>query len=283
MIDRMPRPLVVSLALTGMVPRRADSASVPLTPDEIADDAARGVAAGARVLHVHAREPNGDPSPRAEVFADIVRRIRRPVPEAIVCVTTSGRIHNTFDARGAALTLEGDLKPEMASLTLGSMNFPAQASVNSPQMIEQLALAMRERGIVPELEVFDMGMLDYAHYLIGRGILRPPFVFNLILGSLGTLAATPLNLALMVERLPAGAVWSAAGIGRFQFRMNALAVVSGGHVRTGLEDSLYMDEEKADPATNERLVKRVAGVALAAGRPIASFDEARALLGLTRS
>jgi len=279
----MPDPLVISLALTGMVPRRADNANVPLTPEEIAADAARGVAAGARVLHVHAREPNEDPSPRAEVFADVMRRVRQAAPEALVCATTSGRTHNTFEARSAALTLQGELKPDLASLTLGSMNFPKQASVNSPQMIEQLAVAMRDRGILPELEVFDMGMLDYAHYLIGKGILRPPFVFNLILGSLGTLAATPLNLALMVERLPANAFWSAAGIGRFQFRMNALGILSGGHARTGLEDNLYMDADKSDPATNERLVKRIAGLALAAGRPLASFEEARALLGLTRS
>lgn len=274
-------PLVIGLALTGMVPRRADSPHVPLTPGEIAADAARGAAAGARVFHVHAREANEDPSPRADVFSDIAARLKEAVPEAIVCVTTSGRTHNTFEARRAALTLEGSLKPELASLTLGSMNFPKQASVNSPQMIEQLAGEMLERGIVPELEVFDTGMLDYARVLIGRGVLKPPFVFNLILGSLGTLAATPLNLALLVERLPQGAFWSAAGIGRFQFPMNALGVLAGGHVRTGLEDNLYMDAGKSDPATNERLVARVANLARAAERPLATFAEARALMGLT--
>lgn len=273
-------PLVIGLALTGMVPRRADSPHVPLTPEEIAADAARSAAAGGRVFHVHAREANEDPSPRAEVFADIVARLKKAVPEAIVCVTTSGRTHNTLEARRAALTLQGDLKPELASLTLGSMNFPKQASVNSPQMIEQLAGEMRERGIVPELEVFDTGMLDYARVLIDRGVLKPPFVFNLILGSLGTLAATPLNLALLVERLPRSAFWSAAGIGRFQFPMNALGVLTGGHVRTGLEDNLFMDAAKSDPATNERLVTRLANLARAAERPLATFAEARAAMGL---
>ena len=215
------------------------------------------------------------------MFADIVGRVKAAVPEAIVCVTTSGRTHNTFEARRAALTLEGGLKPELASLTLGSMNFPKQPSVNSPQMIEQLAGEMQGRGIIPELEVFDTGMLDYARVLIGRGVLRPPFVFNLILGSLGTLAATPLNLALLVERLPQGAFWSTAGIGRFQFPMNALGVLTGGHVRTGLEDNLYMDAGKTDPATNERLVARIANLARAAERPLATFAEARAAMGLT--
>ena len=160
------------------------------------------------------------------------------------------------------------------------MNFPKQASVNEPEMIRRLASAMQARGIVPELEIFDMGMLDYAHYLIGKGILQPPFTFNLLLGSLGTLAATPLNLALLVERLPAGAFWSAAGIGRFQFEMNALGSVFGGHVRTGLEDNLYLDPLKRELATNELLVQRLARLAEAAGRSLAAPEEARALIGL---
>lgn len=277
----MTTPLVINLALTGMVPRRADNAFVPLTPDEIAADAVRCVAAGARILHVHAREPNQEPSARPELFAEVMRRLRQAAPQAVVCLTTSGRTHTSFEARSAALTLPEDLRPELASLTLGSLNFPKQASVNPPEMIHRLAEAMQARGIVPELEVFDLGMLDYAHYLIGRGVLKPPFVFNLLLGSLGTLAATPLNLALLVERLPPGAFWSAAGIGRFQFGMNALGVVMGGHVRTGLEDNLFMDAEKRDPASNERLVRRVAALAQAAERPLATFDQARALLGLS--
>jgi uncharacterized protein (DUF849 family) len=147
-------------------------------------------------------------------------------------------------------------------------------------MIVRLAGRMAERGIVPELEIFDFGMLDYAHYLIGRGILKPPFVFNLLLGSLGTLAATPLNLALLVDRLPAGSFWCAAGIGRFQFPMNALAVAMGGNVRTGIEDNLFMDAAKADPASNERLVQRIVRYAEALGRQVATPDQTRSMLGL---
>jgi uncharacterized protein (DUF849 family) len=264
-----------------MVPRRADNPSVPMTPAEIAADVDRCFQAGARVFHVHCRDANEEPAADRAMYADIMRRIRRGTPQAIVCVTTSGRLHRTFDARSEALQLEGELKPELASLTLGSMNFPRQASVNEPEMIQRLAAAMMERGIVPELEIFDLGMLDYAHYLIGRGLLRPPFVFNLLLGSLGTLSASPLNLALLVQRLPAPAFWSAAGIGRFQFDMNALGIVTGGHVRTGLEDNLYMDTGKRALATNEALVRRLAGIAAAVERPLATPDEARALLGLS--
>ena len=202
------------------------------------------------------------------------------MPEAILCATTSGRLHKTFEERSDVLNLDGDERPDLASLTLGSLNFPRQASVSEPEMIGLLAARMAERGIVPELEVFDFGMLDYAHYLIGRGALKPPFVFNLLLGSLGTLSATPLNLALLVERLPPGAFWSAAGIGRFQFPMNALGVAMGGNVRTGLEDNLYMDAGKLEPASNERLVRRVVGCAVALERPIATSTQARQMLGL---
>jgi 3-keto-5-aminohexanoate cleavage enzyme len=273
-------PLVINLALTGMVPRRNDNPSVPLTPDEVAADVERCFTAGARVFHIHARDGDEGPTYQREVFAESIRRIKERVPAAIICVTTSGRLYRTFEQRSDSLNLDGNLKPELASLTLGSMNFPKQASVNEPEMISKLANRMAERGIVPELEVFDFGMLDYAHYLIGRGILKPPFVFNLLLGSLGALAATPVNLALLVERLPPNAVWNAAGIGRFQFPMNALGVAMGGHVRTGLEDNLYMDAAKGDPASNLRLVQRIVDFASALGRSIPSPGEARRLLGL---
>jgi 3-keto-5-aminohexanoate cleavage enzyme len=232
-------PLVINLALTGMVPRRKDNPYLPVTPEEIAADVQRCFHAGARIFHIHARGKDEEPVYHREVFAEIIRKIKQNVPDAIICATTSGRVYKSFEERSDILDLAGDLKPDLASLTLGSMNFPKQASVNDPEMITKLARRMAERGIMPELEIFDFGMLDYAHYLIGRGVLKPPFIFNLLLGSLGTLSATPLNLALLIERLPPGSFWGAAGIGRFQFSMNALGVAMGGNVRTGLEDNLY--------------------------------------------
>lgn len=273
-------PLVINLALTGMVPRQKDNPNVPITDDEIADDVQHCFDAGARIFHIHARGKDQQPVYQKEAFAEIIEKIKQNVPDAIICVTTSGRLHRSFEERSDVLNLTGNVKPDLASLTLGSLNFPKQASVNEPEMIVKLATKMSECGIVPELEIFDFGMLDYAHYLIERGILKPPFVFNLLLGSLGTLAATPLNLALMVERLPKGAFWSAAGIGRFQFSMNALGVAMGGNVRTGLEDNLYMDTEKKELASNEKLVKRIAGYATALERPLASLAETRKLLGI---
>ncbi len=272
--------LLINLALTGMVPTKADNAAVPITPAEIADDCRRCHDAGAVLFHLHARDDDGTPTWRPDVYRDIIARVRTACPDAILCVSTSGRVFKTFEQRAAVLELDGDEKPDMASLTLGSLNFPKQASINDPAMIRALAERMTERGIVPELEVFDLGMADYAKFLIGRGVLRPPHYANLLLGSLGTLAATPFNLVAASMALPAGTTWAAAGIGRFQFAMNSLAVAMGGHVRVGLEDALWMDAEKTTPATNVALVERIATLARAAGREPCTPAEARALIGL---
>ena len=277
MIDE---PLIVNLAATGMVPTRADNPAVPLAPAEIAEDCRRCAAAGATVVHLHARDAEGRPTYRKEVFRETIALVRAAVPDIVVCVTTSGRLFGELEQRAEVLDLDGPVKPDMASLTLGSMNFPREASVNSPQTIQGLAERMRERGIVPELEVFDAGMLDYADYLIGRGVLREPFYFNFLLGSLGTLAATPSNLSRLAAAVPPGATWAAAGIGRFQLPMNALAVAMGGHVRVGLEDNLFLDPGKQQPATNLLLVERVGGIARAMGRPVATCAQARRRIGL---
>lgn len=273
-------PLIINLAPTGMVPMPADNAHVPVTSDAIASDALACRARGAAIVHLHARDDSGRPTWQPDAYRAIITAVREQAPDLIVCVSTSGRTFGEFAQRAAVLDLDGDVKPEMASLTLGSMNFPTQASVNEPAMIEGLARRMQERGIVPELEVFDLGMLDYARYLLDRHILRPPCYVNILLGSRGTLAATPMNLATMVQALPAGAVWAATGIGRFQFAVNAMSVTMGGHVRVGLEDSLYMDAGKRRLASNTALVERIAGLARAAERDVASPDDARSLIGL---
>ena len=272
--------LILNLALTGMVPKKSDNPSVPISPDEIAEDVRRCFDLGVSIFHIHARDADGTPTYRAEAFCKIIEHIKRSVPEAILCVTTSGRVYRDFEQRSEVLALSGSLKPDMASLTLGSMNFPNESSINAPEMIKSLAETMNARGIVPELEVFEMGMIDYSKFLLRKSILRPPLYYNLLLGSLGTIQATPLNLALMVNGLPEGAIWSAGGIGVYQFPVNALAIAMGGHVRVGLEDSLFMDAEKHDPATNPRLAERLVKVAKAMGREPATPAEARQIIGL---
>ena len=276
----MYKPLIINLAPTGMVPTRAQNASLPVTPDQIAEDAARCRAAGAAIIHLHARESDESPTYKSEIYREVIAKVRQRAPDLIICVSTSGRNFKTFEQRSEVLSLDGDVHPEMASLTLGSMNFPQQASVNEPAMIKKLADAMNERSIVPELEVFDIGMIDYAKYLIEKKVLREPFYFNILLGSLGTLGATAFNLATAVLSLPADATWAGAGIGRFQFFVNSMAITMGGNVRVGLEDNLLWDQETKEPATNHAVVERISKLGIAAGRQVATPDEARGIIGL---
>jgi len=153
--------------------------------------------------------------------------------------------------------------------------------VNPPATIRSLALIMRERGVQPELECFDFGHIHYAHYLISHeGLLKPPFWFNLFLGNLGTAPATEWTLTNMVSILPPIAIWAGAGIGRYQYQVNRWAVEHGGQVRVGLEDSLWMDTEKQDPATNPRQVERIAAYARELGREPVSIERAREILGM---
>ena len=230
----------------------------------------------AAIIHVHAREPDSTPTWRPELYQEIIDGIRANCPGLLISGSTSGRLWSDFEKRSAML----DCRPDLASLTPGSMNFPGVASVNPPLIVSQLAAAMKERGVVPELEFFELGMIDYVRdHLIPKGFLQAPFYANLLLGSLGTLAASARNLVHMVEALPAGTVWAAGGIGRFQFSVTNLAITMGGHVRVGLEDNLWMDAERTDPATNVRLIERAVRVAQATGRPIASPADARRLIG----
>ena len=271
--------LIINAAVTGMVPTRQDSPHVPLSPDEIAADVRRCRDAGAAIVHLHARDDDGRPTYSAAIYREILRKVRNCVPDIVLCVSTSGRVHKTFEQRSEVLEID-DPRPEMASLTLGSMNFAREESVTSPEMISRLALRMVERGIVPELECFELGMAEYSHYLIRRNVLKPPYYCNILLGSLGTLSAGAFNLACMVRALPAGTTWAAAGVGSFQSEVNALAITMGGHVRVGLEDNLWLDRERGIHATNASLIERVTQVARAVGRDIATPAEARAMIGL---
>ncbi len=276
----LQKKLIINAALTGNVPTKSDTPHIPISPDEIIADARRCFSAGATFFHVHARDEDGRPSCRKELFEEIVSGIRKHCPGAVICLTTSGRIFKDYESRSRVLGLEDELRPEFASLTLGSMNFPNEASVNPPDVVKKLANGMLSKGIRPELEVFDTGMVNYAIYLSRKGFLRAPFHFNLFFGLLGTMPARMVDLCHLVNSLPADSTWCAAGGGRFQLPVNLSAMVMGGHVRVGLEDNLYYDYEKTELATNEALVRRVAGLAKQMQRPVATPAEAREILGL---
>lgn len=271
--------LIINAAITGMVPTKKDNPHVPVSPEEIIADVRRCRDAGASIVHLHARDSDDLPTYRKDIYSQILNGVRKVCPDIILCVSTSGRVFKTFEQRSEVLELV-DPAPEMASLTLGSMNFARNESVNSPDMIKALALKMAKRKITPEWECFDLGMVEYSHYLTSHEILRPPFYCNLLLGSLGTISATAFNLATMVRALPDGVTWAAAGIGRYQFSVNTLAITMGGHVRVGLEDNLWFDEQRSRLATNADLIDRLVGVARACGRSIASPQKARQIIGL---
>jgi 3-keto-5-aminohexanoate cleavage enzyme len=271
---------VINVAPTGMVARREQVPHVPLTAGEIADDAQRCFEAGATIVHLHARDADQRPDWRRAAYAELIPEIRRRCPGVVVCATTSGRDVSEVAQRGDVLELDGEARPDMASLTLGSLNFHTGPSVNAIATVEALADRMLERGIRPEVEVFDLGMAHLAHRLLARGLLPEDMYINLLLGFPNSASADARALVALVDALPAGAMWAAGGLGAFQRPMNALAVAMGGHVRTGLEDNPHLDHRTRAPATNGALVARVVAQAAAAGRAVATPAEARALLGL---
>ena len=276
------KPLIINLAPTGLVSSREQSSHIPITPAEISADVVRCIELGVSMVHLHARNPDGSPSDDSAVTADIIRRIRTQAPDVVIVCTTSGRRSKELKHRAASLYIEGDAKPDMASLTLGSMNFAKDASINDPKSIVHLAEIMKERGIRPELEVFDLGMINLAKILADKKLIEPPFYFNLLLGNPGTAQATLLHLATLVSDLPPQSYWSLAGIGRFQTTANALGVVMGNGVRTGLEDNLWLDDKRTKLASNIQLVERIVAQSTAIGRPIAPAKMVRELLGLTQ-
>jgi len=276
----MPEPLIINLAPTGMVPTKDSTPHVPVSADEIVADVERCHALGVSIVHVHARDEDGRPTHRREYFEPVIEGIRRVDPELVVCVTCSGRFVSSVDDRADVLELEGDARPDMASLTLGSNNFQRQASVNPPEVIKELAERMAERGIKPELEVFEPGMVDFARHLCGRSFIEEPCYVNVLLGNLGTSPATPGSLNAFLALMPESWTWAVAGIGRYQLKANMLGIAAGGHVRVGLEDNIWWDTARTELATNHALVGRVAQLAEIAERPIATPREARERLGL---
>lgn len=277
----MPQKFILNFTPTGMIPTKAMTPHVPIQPAEIVTQVDEAVKLGANMVHLHARDvDSGKPTYKKEIYAEIVSGVRSRHPALVICLSTSGRDFPGFKERSECLDLTGDLKPDMGSLTLSSLNFNTQASMNAPDMIKSLAKKMQDNGIKPELEVFDLGMINYAHYLISKGLITPPYYFNLILGNIACAQANLLSLGLMIKELPDDSVWSVGGIGDYQLKMNAISIVDGGGVRIGLEDNIYFDADRTQLATNLQLVERIVGIAAAVGRTPHSHGETRALLGI---
>jgi uncharacterized protein (DUF849 family) len=262
-----------------MVPTKAMTPHVPITPGEIARDVEAAAALGITSVHLHARDGDGAPTWDREVYARIVGAVRDRVPEVLINVSTSGRTWSELEKRADCLALDGDLKPDLASLTLSSLNFLGSASVNAPDTVRGLATIMRDRGIVPELEIFDLGMVNMAHVLRKEGLVPPGAVANLFFGNIAGMQANAAEVGLAVERLPEDILWAGAGLGDFQLTAQALAVAVGGGVRVGLEDGIWFDRGRTTLATNESLVERVHRLLELHGRRMMTPAELRAHLG----
>jgi 3-keto-5-aminohexanoate cleavage enzyme len=272
------QPMVIDVALTGAVPTRADNPSLPMTPAEIAADVLACADAGAVNFHLHMRDEQGGPVHRLDLYEATIAAIRAVRTDLVLCVTTSSRVGSDLASRMIGMEVSADLRPEFASLSLGSFNFPRTVSVNPPDQIRALLTRMNELGIRPEFEVFEAGMVNTLWQLRDEGLVPEPPVVNILLGSSGSAPAFVSELARIVERLPADAVWAAAGIGVFQRPMTIAAAVMGGNVRTGLEDNPRGDT--GGPWSNAAAVRLAVDAAALAGRPVATPAQARAAFAL---
>lgn len=264
-----------------MIPTKALTPHVPIDPVEIIEDVHEAWERGITMAHVHAREPEtGVPSYKAEIYAEIIGGIRKFAPELIICVSLSGRNFKAIEKRAQPLELTGKLKPDMGSLTLSSLNFNKQASINEPDIIVQLAKIMKERGVAPEFEAFDAGMINFARYLEKKELINPPYYFNLLMGNIACAQADLLHAGVLVRDLPRQTLWSFAGIGDYQFRMNSIAIVMGGGVRVGLEDNIWFDSKRTKLARNIDLIERIHNIAEANERQVMAPTELREKLNL---
>lgn len=272
----MATPLVITAALVGAELTRENTPFLPLTPEEIAEEACTVYEAGAAMVHLHARAKDGSPTQDVNAYREIIAAVRRRVPDIIIQVSTGGAVWMKAEERLQPLQLQ----PEMASLTTGTVNFGEDVFYNDTPMVRTFAKAMQARGIRPELEIFDSGMIASAMRLLKEGLISEPLHFNLVLGVPGGAAGTIKNLMHMVECLPANSTWTASGIGAAQLPLTTAAILLGGHVRVGLEDNIYYSRGVLAEG-NGPLVARAARLAKELGRPLATPEEARRILHLT--
>lgn len=275
-----PDPCIITVAITGSVPRKHDNPAVPISAAEQLESTQAAFEAGASLVHVHVRNDDESVSSDPERFAVFQEGVNRWCPSMIVQFSTGGR-GRSMESRGSML----HLRPDMASLATGSVNFPTIIYENPPAFVRGLARAMQQHDVKPEIEIFDLSMLYAAADLVAEGLLDPFAHVQFVMGVRNAMPARrevlEFEVAQLRQVLP-GATWSAAGIGRHQLELNRWALELGGHCRTGLEDNVRWDRHSlAD--SNARLVERVAVLCADAGRAVATPAEARRMLRLRAS
>jgi len=282
----MSAPVVITAALTGVLATRDQCPAIPYTPQEIGEEAKRAADAGAAIVHIHARSPEGGPEWRVEVFAEILNEVRSRT-DVIVNFST-GAIGIPVEERIAHIR---DLKPEIGALNMGSMNYAIYSEkkkvfyhdhvfANPFRDIQFFLETMNGAGVRPELECFDTGHIANTSPLIDMGALRPPYQFSLIMGVLGGIPGTTKHLVNQVDTLPADSHWQVIGIGLKQWALVAAAMSMGGNVRVGLEDNFYVEQGRM-ARSNGELVEKAAAMARDLGQDVATVDEARRILCLS--
>lgn len=258
--------LIINFAPTGMIPTKKMTPFVPITPNEIIEEVHRAYEIGITMVHLHVREKDESPSYKASIYQKVINGIKKHCNDLVICVSLSGRTYRGFKQRSEVI----ELQPDMASLTLGSLNSPKVVIQNSPDMIQRLAIKMKEYGVKPELEAFDSGMVNYSKYLIKKGILEPPYYFNLIFGMISNTQSDPSYVGLLIRDLPEDSLWSLGGVGNNQLKINTMAIAYDGGVRVGLEDNIYYNSNRSKLATNIDLLKRIHSISNMFNRKIMS-------------
>ena len=273
----MTKPCIICVAITGSLPRKEDTPAVPITVTEQVESTQAAFEAGASIVHAHVRNDDQTPSADPEKFARLKEGIEKHCPGMIIQFSTGGR-SGAGQARGGMLPL----KPDMASLSVGSNNFPTRVYENPPDLVDWLAGEMRTHGVKPEIEAFDLSHIFQAAAMAGDGRLASPLYVQFVMGVKNAMPADRRSFDYFREtlaRLAPDAEWCAAGIGRHQYEVNEWCVTAGGHCRTGLEDNIRLDRSTLAPS-NAALVQRVVELCGRYDRPVASTSDARRILGL---
>lgn len=264
---------MITAAITGGVTSKKDNPNLPILPDEIAQAAYDCWNAGASIVHIHARDRDGKATQSVEIYQEIVEKIRSKC-NILICLTTSGwNTENEYKNRTQYLSCN----PEFASLVPGSMNRGNQVYINSPELVEKLAIKIQEVGAKPEIEIFDFGMIEQAKKLLRKNLLKEPLTIQFVFGIDGGIIPSTKNLVFLVESIPSNSNWFVAAVGRWQLSMNILGILMGGHIRTGFEDNVYYRYRELGHS-NAQLVERIVQYARELGREIADPKEAKEML-----
>lgn len=245
----------INFCPTGMVPTKAMTPHVPISVSEIIEEVHQAYEIGITIAHLHARDENGVPTHLKSVNQQIFEGVRKHCPDLIICASSSGRLVQDFQARSEVI----ELQPDMCSLTLSSLNFMHSASINGPDIIKQLLDKMNQYNVVPELECFDLGMINYGNYLIEKGAIQGLKYWNLLFGNIAGMQADLSTFSAAINQIKQdeNTYISLAGLGNNQFKTNQTAILNNFGVRIGLEDNIWFDEKRTKLASNIDLLKRI--------------------------